>query len=465
MQEVGLSSLDPRLSKQVENARRAIDKGNPRYAIDICRGILKRSPGCLEVRQILRRAQRGAAQSDYSAFSKAFARVTNAPFRLKSRTLLKKDPVEALEAAETWLTANPSDTSAHRALAHAAEALDLPATTVFAYESILAEEPDNVANLLSLGNAYWAAGRNADAVKAGDRILSKDPANREAQALIKRASVSQSIDSGGWERAGDYRGILKDEQVAVELETENRAVGDEDTLRRLIEDAKTRIDAEPGKAKHYRDLIRALRKIGDLESALAWVEKYHSHPAAETDANFERDFLELMTEYLNKQIADRSAAVDANPEDRGAREALAEVVANLHRFQVDSLRALVEKYPNDFEFRFTYGECLFARGDLDEAASQFQLAQRSPALKVSATLNLGKVFERGGKFDHAAAQLESAREHSGIGGDLKKEITYELAHCFEKMGDPEKAIKEYKTVYASDVTYRDVADKINAYYA
>jgi lipopolysaccharide biosynthesis regulator YciM len=83
---------------------------------------------------------------------------------------------------------------------------------------------------------------------------------------------------------------------------------------------------------------------------------------------------------------------------------------------------------------------------------------------VPATLSLGRVFKSGGKFDLAAEQLQSVKEHIGIADDLKKEVAYELADCFEKMGDSQRAIMEYKTIYAADVTYRDVAEKINAYY-
>jgi hypothetical protein len=32
------------------------------------------------------------------------------------------------------------------------------------------------------------------------------------------------------------------------------------------------------------------------------------------------------------------------------------------------------------------------------------------------------------------------------------------------MGSPEKAIEEYKLVYSADISFRDVSDKINAFY-
>ena len=49
--------------------------------------------------------------------------------------------------------------------------------------------------------------------------------------------------------------------------------------------------------------------------------------------------------------------------------------------------------------------------------------------------------------------------------DSKKEIIYELAKAYELMGENDKAFIEYKEIYSSDIAYKDVASKINAYYA
>ena len=53
MEEVALKDLDTRLQKQIENARKAVDK-NPSYAVDILTNIVARNPACLDARKILR---------------------------------------------------------------------------------------------------------------------------------------------------------------------------------------------------------------------------------------------------------------------------------------------------------------------------------------------------------------------------------------------------------------------------
>ena len=51
MEEVALKDLDTRLQKQIENARKAVDK-NPSYAVDILTNIVARNPACLDARKI-----------------------------------------------------------------------------------------------------------------------------------------------------------------------------------------------------------------------------------------------------------------------------------------------------------------------------------------------------------------------------------------------------------------------------
>ena len=48
--------------------------------------------------------------------------------------------------------------------------------------------------------------------------------------------------------------------------------------------------------------------------------------------------------------------------------------------------------------------------------------------------------------------------------DRKKDAVYQLGCCYESMGHAELAIEEFKLVYSSDISFRDVADKINEFY-
>ena len=58
MSEFSEQELGDRDRRKVDNARLAMTRGNSEYTVDICYELLNENPGCLEVRQLLRKAQR-----------------------------------------------------------------------------------------------------------------------------------------------------------------------------------------------------------------------------------------------------------------------------------------------------------------------------------------------------------------------------------------------------------------------
>ena len=45
------------------------------------------------------------------------------------------------------------------------------------------------------------------------------------------------------------------------------------------------------------------------------------------------------------------------------------------------------------------------------------------------------------------------------------ELTYTLGSVLEKMGKKEEAIEQFKKIYEVDVSFKDVAKKVDDYYA
>ena len=50
-------------------------------------------------------------------------------------------------------------------------------------------------------------------------------------------------------------------------------------------------------------------------------------------------------------------------------------------------------------------------------------------------------------------------------GDEKKDLVYQLGCVLEKMAKPEEAIEQFKQIYELDIAFKDVAAKVDAYYA
>ena len=71
-------------------------------------------------------------------------------------------------------------------------------------------------------------------------------------------------------------------------------------------------------------------------------------------------------------------------------------------------------------------------------------------------------FLKKGQTDMAIMQLETARDAIPTMDDLKKKIVYQLGLCAEESGDLEKAYQYYKDVYAADVGFEDLGERMLA---
>ena len=71
-------------------------------------------------------------------------------------------------------------------------------------------------------------------------------------------------------------------------------------------------------------------------------------------------------------------------------------------------------------------------------------------------------FMMKGQTDMAVMQLETARDQLPMMDDLKKKVVYQLGLCAESQGDLEKAYQYYKDVYAADVGFEDLGERMLA---
>lgn len=464
MPEISLNDLDPRLQKQLQGAEQSIARGNPAYAIDVCMGILKSQPGCLDVRKVLRTAQRRLADTR-GKHSRMFSGVTNAPFMLRGGSQVKKDPVTAMETAEKMLKNNPASIPGLRLLGQAAMAARFPLTAVFAFEGIREIDRANVDNLFDLGEAYLAKGDTESAVIAGEQILKLKPGDGEAAELIRRASVSQTIEKGHWEREEtDFREKLRDEEKAMFLEQQSRYVHDEESLQGLIKEVYEKIQQEPDNINFYREIAGYYRKLKDYDSAIEWIGYARSRPTGAADTTLESLQAEIRVEQMEKAIAETEKQLADDPDNADLVEAIRLHKEELHQYRYAQAKERVEKYPNDYTYRFDFGKLCYEAGQQEAAIQQFQLSQRSPKVRPASLLYMGMAFKAGGKYDLAVQQLRTLRDELVIMDNTKKSAIYELGEAYEHLGRREEAIEEYKTLYQYDIAYRDVADKINRYY-
>ena len=462
IQEISIAQLDPRQVKQLQAADAAANS-NTSYSLEIYSSILKQSQGCLELRKKLRALQFKNIKASGKGINGLLGKVTSVPFMFGGKT--EKDPGGSLVKAEVLIEKNPANVLGHEMIAEAANLLGMTETVVFAYETIRKIHPKNLKFLKDLGNAYLDAGKTEKAIETGNEILKLSPTDGDAVDLMKRASVAVAMNKGKWEESEDFRAQLKDEDEAQALEQQAKSVTDAKGLEELIRQTYEKVEIEPANLTNYRQLSDYYQRYGDLENAIAWIQEARKQEAGQGDVSLEEKERELTLEYFDNSINQWHQTHLADPSNQEVKNSWEQAIAQKKLFEKSQLESLVQRYPNDYGYRYELGVNLFENEDYENCLSHFQLAQRNAKVRLDAILYLGRAYSRKNFYDLAIEQFSILKNEIQVMDDRKKDAIYELGCCFESMGKKDKAIEEFKVVYSADISFRDVADKINAFYS
>ncbi|MBC2601686.1 tetratricopeptide repeat protein [Puniceicoccus vermicola] len=462
MSDQPLTELDPRIRKQVEKARNSVKTGSAAFAIEICMGLVEKYPGCVEAREVLHSAHRAAKSGKKKSF---LSGLTSKPLSKIGGVTLKKDPAKAMIQAEKILKDDPDSVDALRLLGDGAALKDLPHTAVFAYEGAYEKDTSNLDVAKKLADLYLKVDRPNDCIRVCERIIREHPGDGEAQDIVKRASVAQSMEKGKWEEEGDFRSKLKNKAEAENLEQASRSTTTEENLEKLIQDTYEKIQAEPENLTNYKQISTYYHRAGDYESAISWVQEARKLEGGKADVSLERLETKLYREYVDSLIQAKKAELEADPENQELQQELEGMVEERKKYLIEHSADMVKRYPNDYAARHQYGELLLEDGQIDLAIQQLQIALRNPKVRIPSLNLLGQAYKAKEFYDLAAEQFETAKGEINGMSEIKKDVIYNLAECYEKMGETEKAIDRYKEIYSADIGFRDVSKKIDEFYA
>lgn len=442
----------------------ALEMRNFGYAISLLQGILKQEPEFLTGRKLLRRAETTKAKAE----KKGFFNVSTASLGvMKAQRELKKDPRRTIELLEKVLEDEPYNRQANLLMKEAAVAASWPEIGVLALQTLLEEKPRDTKVLHELGRLYHQIGESEKEVEVYNRIAEADPADSDALRLAKDAAARASMKTGGWTQAESYRDLIKDKELAVSLEQQNRMALTGESLEQQITETYERHQAEPQSVDHARRLGVLHEQKEDYEGAIAWFQ-YAAELTNRTDAGLLRKVSDLGMKRTDQAIAEHERFLAEHaPEEEGYAEraaALAEARKQRAEILIDEARKRSERNPTDLQLRFELGEHLLAAGHFREALPELQRARQNPNARLKAMNLLGKCYRELGMLDLAAKQLEEAGREILSMDATKKEITYNLGLVFEQMGNKEKMIECMKQIYEVDYGYRDVAMRVESSY-
>jgi tetratricopeptide (TPR) repeat protein len=446
----------------------AAQRENIDYAIDLFNQVLEKEPTFYDCRKALRAAQfKKAGSGGIGFFKKMLSGAGSSPQVAKAKMALNKNPAEAMAIAEQILNGDPNNFSAHRIIVEAANALELPRTAVLSYETLAKHSPKDRNLAIDFAHALAAAGdASTGEHNRGEKILMdllrENPNDGELNQALKNLSARKTLDEGGYgaleDGEGSYRDILKDKKVAVELEQEKRVQKTEDVAARLIEEYESRLKTEPNNLKLLRQLAELYTQKSQFDRALEFYDRIKNSEMG-GDASLAQAIANTIVRRFDHQIT------ELNPFEPGHAEQVAQIEAEKLNFQIVECQKRVEKYPTDLTIRFEMGTLYFQAGKIGEAISEFQKAQGNPHKRIAAMSLLAQCFARRKMFDLAARTLQNAIKEKVVFDDEKKDLIYNLGCVFEAMGKKEEAVEQFKIIYETDISYRDVAAKVDAFYA
>jgi tetratricopeptide (TPR) repeat protein len=462
MPEKTLAEIPRNLRELYEKGNAALQKKNFDYAIAIYNNILASEPAFYPGREALRACQLSKAGAAGGFLKKMFGTASASPQLAKAQFQLQTNPTEALATCEQILNSDPNNGPANRTLADAAMALDYPKTAVLSLEIAFRNSPKDIDTALKLGEALNAAGQIDRAQKIYLDLQAANPGDPAIAQALKNLAARQTMREGGYEAlesgTGSYRDILKDKQGARVLEQEKREVKSEDVASELIREYLARLEKEPNDRRLLRQIAELYVQKKEFETALEYFGQI-STIEGQSDPTLEKAIIHTKVRRLDHLISQ----LDPAAEDYAAKKAALQV--EREELQINEAKRLVATYSNDLGHRFDLGVLLYKAGRIAEAIPEFQKAQNNPNKKIQSLYYLGQSFAKRNILDLAVRSFQTAIAEKQNLDEEKKELIYALGTAFEKQGRSDQAIEQFKQIYEVDIGFKDVAAKVDAYYA
>jgi hypothetical protein len=116
----------------------------------------------------------------------------------------------------------------------------------------------------------------------------------------------------------------------------------------------------------------------------------------------------------------------------------------------------------DFASHYDLGVAYKEMGLVDEAIAQFQRALRGESHRIRSYEALGQCFVEKGQYAVATALLQRAADTSQVDDHRLVGVLYLLGYSMEAMGRRTEAMRYYQRVFAVDIEFRDVAQRVAA---
>ena len=462
MSEKALNQISRDLREFYQKGAAALERQNLDYAISIFEQIVLREPASLDARQALRAAQIKKHGTGGGFFKKMIGGASSSPLVAKGQLALRRDPKEAMQIAEQILASDPNSSSGNKLLAEAATAAGFHKTACFALEIARRAAPKDQEIVRRYAQALTESGQIDKAEEVYEELMRTNPTDPEIAMEYKNLSAKKTLEQQGYEAladgTGSYRDILRNKDEATALEQENRQVKTEDVAARLIGEYEARLRTEPNNLKVIRSIAELYTQKKEFDRALEYYQKIKATPSG-NDPSLDKAIAETQNRKFEHLISQLDPVADDFNEKKAAIE------AQRVEFELNECRQRADQYPTDLQIKFELAELYFKAGKITEAIQEFQKAQNNPHRRLQCISYIGRCFAKRNMNDLAARKFQEALKDKVEFDEEKKDLLYQLGVVLQAMGKKPEAIEQFKQLYEVDIGYRDVAARVDAYYA
>lgn len=326
--------------------------------------------------------------------------------------------------------------------------------------------------LMKCMESFNSIGAYDQAIAAAEQAYKVDPSDGELGAHIRSLAAKATMNRGGYEQtgqAGGFRANIRDADKQRQLEEGERIVKTEETVDRLIADAKAELVKRPGDLPTIDRLAKNLLERGrgrDEEEAHTLYLK-----TFESSAQFRyREMAgQIRVRQSRRKTAELRKMLEGAPGNEMLERMLAQAQDEQLKLEASEIKLQVENYPTDLSRKFELGRRFFELGQSQEAIELFQESQNDPKNRAASLHLLGQAFLKIGWNDEGVGALRAALEIRDVSTELQLEMRYWLMAALQAKAEGDRdldsaveADKLASSIAMQQIGYRDIRARRDA---
>jgi tetratricopeptide (TPR) repeat protein len=459
------------ISKLIERAHEAGDRRNYEYAIDLYLQALKLEPNHPSCRRELRAIENRMVKEKGSNF---WAKAKSIFFCVLAWAFLTiKKYEQATAKAEEALKYDPGRVMAMMLLGRALVDCGHYQGSVAVFEDVRTlNAGGNNKTLLEalheLGIAYEMVDEIPKAQEVWETVLKMSPGDREGTVKLRDLSAkTMSITIENAAKSGERGKAARQTQTEAQKK-EAEALDIEKGSIKTAGELKTSIDYKLEQIKKRPDDPLLYSMLGDLhKQGNNYEEAKRAYETARLKDPNNPTYLFRMhdLEISMRQNELKALEAKANSGDAAAKQRLQKERIALLEYRLTSFIEREKQYGTDSRIKFDLGSIYheLARGNAklyDEAIKRFQTTFNDPKFRNQSGLYMAQGFKEKKQFELALKRVADTLSRMEIKNEMWKNLVYEKGDILERSGKRDEAKKTFLEIYEIDVSFRDVAKRV-----